>query len=109
MAWLQNRAGEYIKPSLRSGQAALESAPLSDDNLRGWVPDPEGRASYPIVTYTWLIVPKKPGNARIAAALKDVMKYALTEGQKDCAEFGYIPLPESTRRAVLKAVETITP
>ena len=28
------------------------------NKLRGWVPDPEGKDSYPIVTYTWLLVDK---------------------------------------------------
>src|SRR5208337_1883485 len=108
MAWLQNKSGEYVQPSLESGQAALNSAPLPE-NLRGWVPDPEGKGSYPIVTYTWLLVHKHDGNSRTTATLKDVLKYCVTDGQKDCVALGYIPLPEKVRQAELQAVDAIAP
>src|SRR5208337_1665018 len=78
MTWLQNKSGEYVKPSPESGQATLSSARLPE-NLRGWVPDPEGKDSYPIVTYTWLLVHKHLGNSRTAAALKDVLKYCAND------------------------------
>ena len=108
MAWLQNKAGEYVQPSPESGQATLNAAP-PPENLRRWVPDPEGKNSYPIVTYTWLLVHKHDGNSRTTAALKDVLKYCLTDGQKDCLALGYIPLPEKVRQAKLKAVDAIAP
>ena len=108
MAWLQNKSGEYVKPSLESGQATLNSAPLPED-LRGWAPDPEGKDSYPIFTYTWLLVHKHHGNPRTTAALTDVLKYCLTDGQKDCVALGYIPLPEKVRQAELQAVAAIAP
>jgi len=108
MAWLQNKSGEYVKPSMESGQATLNSAPLPE-NLRGWVPDPEGKDSYPIVTYTWLLVRKHDGNSRTTAALKDVLKYCVTDGQKDSVALGYIPLPEKVRQAELQAVDAMVP
>ena len=108
MAWLQNKSGEYVKPSTESGQATLNSARLPE-NLRGWVPDPEGKDSYPIVTYTWLLVHKHPWNPPTAAALKDILKYCVTDGQKDSLALGYLPLPEHVRQAVLQAVDTIAP
>ena len=108
MAWLQNKLGEYVQPSLESGQATLNSATLPA-NLRGWVPDPEGKDSYPIVTYTWLLVHKHDGNSRTTAALKDVLKYCVTDGQKDCVALGYIPLPEKVPQAELQAVDAMAP
>ncbi len=75
----------------------------------GWVPDPEGKDSYPIVSYTWLLVHKHDWNSRTTAALKDVLKYCLTDGQNDCMALGYIPLPEKMRQAKLRAVDEIAP
>ena len=108
MAWLQNKSGEYVKPSPESGQATLSSARLPE-NLRGWVPDPEGKDSYPIVTYTWLLIHKHLGNSRPAAALKDVLKFCVSDGQKDSLALGYLPLPEHVRQAVLQAVDGLAP
>ena len=108
MAWLQNKSGEYVKPSPESGQATLSSARLPE-NLRGWVPDPEGKGCYPVVTYTWLLVHKPPASPRNAAALKDVLKYCVTVGQRDSLALGYLPLPEHVQQAVLQAVNAIAP
>src|SRR5262249_1038297 len=39
MAWLENKAGKFVEPSLASGQAALASVTLPAD-FRAWLPDP---------------------------------------------------------------------
>ena len=56
MAQLQNKAGRFVAPSDQSGQAALASVKQMPDNLRLFVPDPDGPESYPIVTYSWLLL-----------------------------------------------------
>jgi len=74
----------------------------------GALPDPPGANAYPLVTYTWLLCFKdysdKPTEA---TALRDVIRYCLTEGQKLSAELGYIPLPPDVAKRVLKAVDEI--
>jgi phosphate transport system substrate-binding protein len=106
VASLENKAGEYVEPSLDSCQAALANAALPE-NLRVSIPDPEGKSSYPIVTFTWILAHAKYDDPKTAAAVKDVLTYGLTDGQKECAPLGYIPLPEGVRQAVLKAVNRI--
>lgn len=84
MASLQNKAGKFVEPSIESGQKALTTATLPDD-LIAWASDPEGDESYPIVTYTWIIAYKKYADAKKGNALKDVLTYCLTDGQKESA------------------------
>ena len=55
MAWLENKAGQFIEPHGGSGLATLINATLPE-NLRAFFPDPEGQDSYPIVTYSWLLL-----------------------------------------------------
>jgi phosphate transport system substrate-binding protein len=105
-ATLQNKSGAYVKADLESGKAALESVTLPT-NLRAWIPDPTSAAAYPIVTYTWLLCHPKYGDAKVASALKGVIKYGLGDGQKFSAELGYIPLPSPVAAEVLKAAEQI--
>jgi phosphate transport system substrate-binding protein len=105
-AALQNQAKEYVKPSVESGQAALADVQLPE-NLREWVTDPKGKDAYPIVTFTWLLVHKTYDSSKRAAALKDLCKYALTDGQKECAALGYIPLPAKVAERVIQAVDKI--
>ncbi len=94
MAKLQNKAGKFVEPTIESGQAALASVELPED-LIAWVSDPEGDASYPIVTYTWIICYKKYSDEKKATALKGVLTYCLTTGQSESAALGYLPLPAS--------------
>jgi len=110
MASLENKAHKFIEPSIASGQNALAAVSLPDDMIV-WASDPEGDESYPIVTYTWLLCWKNYGSDHVhrTAALKDVLRYCLTEGQKLSAELGYIPLPPEVAMTVLKAVDSIKP
>jgi len=92
MAWLENKAGMFVEPTLESGQAALAGVTLPAD-LRAWLPDPDGAAAYPIVSYTWMLFYKQYSDAKMAEAIREMVKYCLTEGQKVSGEMGYIPLP----------------
>jgi phosphate transport system substrate-binding protein len=107
MATLENKAGKYVAASTASGQAALASAELPA-NLIVWASDPSAPDAYPIVTYTWLICYRKYPDAKKLAALQDLLKYGLTDGQKDAEAMGYIPLPPNVSAKALAAVQTIT-
>lgn len=106
MATLENKSGKFVKPSLESGQAALANVELPED-LRAWLPDPEGEDAYPIVTYTWLLCYKKYDDPQKAETLKEVVKYCLTEGQKISDEMGYVPLPANVVEKVTIALDNI--
>ncbi len=106
MAALQNKAGKFIMPTAESGAAALAGANLPED-MRIWLSDPEGEKSYPIATYTWLLCYKKYEDPKKAEALRKVVDYCLTEGQKVSDKIGYIPLPKNVVETVKKAAANI--
>jgi phosphate transport system substrate-binding protein len=108
VASLENKDGNFVQPTTAAGQAALASAKLPQ-SLIVWLPDPAGKDAYPIVTYTWLLCYKKYDDPAVAKALKDVIHYALTDGQKISAEMGYLPLPEAVVQQVSAAVGNIKP
>ncbi len=107
MITLENHAGQYIKPSLKSAQVAIDGVKLPED-MRVSVPDPEAKDAYPIVSFTWILVNKNYPPAK-GKALKDVLKYCLTDGQKQCEGMDYLRLPADVARQVLQAVEAIQP
>ena len=47
MAAVENRAGAYVEPTIETGQAALAGEKLPG-NFRLFIPDPKGKAAYPI-------------------------------------------------------------
>ena len=77
------------------------------DSLRWFLPDPEGKEAYPIVTFSWLLLyGKYPDHAR-AAALKDFVGWGLGEGQELARALGYVPLPAEVARLSQAAVASI--
>jgi phosphate transport system substrate-binding protein len=105
-AQLENKSGKYVKADTASGQAALASAELPE-NLIVWNSDPTAAEAYPIVTYTWQIFYKKY-DAKKLAALQDLIKYQLNDGQKAADALGYIPLPQNVVAKDMAAVSNIT-
>ena len=93
-AALENRAGRYVVPSDAGGQAAfkhnLEAFPA---NLRVFLPDPLGEDSYPIVSFSWLLLNERYADSAHAETLKRFVAWALDKGQNYSAELGYVPLP----------------
>lgn len=108
MAALQNKAGQFVAPTDESEMAALEGVTLPED-LRAFITDPDGEKSYPIVTYTWMLVYKKYDDPQIAKGIEGMIEYGLTQGQKSSAELGYIPLPQSVVEKVAAAADQISP
>jgi phosphate transport system substrate-binding protein len=109
MAQLQNKAGRYVAPSGGSGQAALASGVRQmPDNLRLYLPDPEGEDSYPIVSLTWLLLYERYPDPQKSAALKRFVRWGLSLGQSYGPELGYIALPAdvtSRSRAALERIQ----
>lgn len=106
MVELENKAGKFIKPTNESAQAALAAVELPE-NLIAWLPDPQGERSYPIVTYTWLLCYKQYSDPKKAEALKSVIEYGLTVGQKSSEQLGYVPLPQNVVSKVRAALNNI--
>ena len=107
-AALENKAGNYIVPSFESAMAAITAAELPD-NLRVFLPDPEGPASYPIVTLSWVLLYNNYADSKKAEVLKELFRWCLYEGQRFSADFGYIPLPPNIVAKAAAALATITP
>lgn len=107
MVALENKAGQFITPSIESAQAALAAIEMPE-NLIAWAPDPDGADSYPIVTYTWLLCYKKYSDAKKAETIRKVVAYCLEDAQQqDSTPLGYIPLPASVVDKVRAAMENI--
>ena len=105
-ATLQNKSGKFVDANIASETAALASAQLPDDMIV-WVSDPEAADAYPIVTFTWMLMYKKQPDAAKLAALKGMLDYGLTDGQKQAESLGYIPLPDAIATKVKAAADSL--
>jgi phosphate transport system substrate-binding protein len=106
MAWLENKAGRFIEPHGGSGLATLINTNLPE-NLRAFFPDPEGQDSYPIVTYSWLLLYKQYDDARKLAALRQYVKWCLTAGQEYNESLGFVRLPPQVIARAMDALDSL--
>ncbi|MFZ4536085.1 phosphate ABC transporter substrate-binding protein PstS [Propionivibrio sp.] len=94
MAQLQNKAGRFVAPNEVVGEATL-AANLSriPANLRVFIPDPDGADSYPVISFSWLLLKERNTDPAKSEALKRFVNWGLTDGQGLSNELGYIRLP----------------
>ncbi len=113
-ALLQNQKGMYVEAGGETGAAALATTAFPEGNLpasdvpdlRAWSTDPAGEEAYPIASFTWLLVYKDQEDDK-AAAIRDLIKYMVTTGQKSSEAMGYIPLPQNVIDKVLSVSQMI--
>ena len=103
---MQNKSGEFVKPSVEAGAIALNGITL-DENLAGTNPNPEAKGAYPIATLTWILA-YETGNGRKTTAVTETLRRLLTrEYQEKASVVGYVPLRGDILDKSRAAVERI--
>jgi phosphate ABC transporter phosphate-binding protein len=103
-AGIRNRVGEFVHADLDSLAEAARSS-IAGSDLPADITDPPGRNAYPIATFTWLLIPPSTGDPAKAAALKELLSWILTSGQKESSAVGYVPLPRATAEDELRGLQ----
>ncbi len=93
-ALVENKAGRYVEANRQNGEAALLADLLAGPGSGGGLAkaDPNGESSYPIVSYSWLLLHRRYPDARKGSEVREFVRWGLTAGQSFAAELGYIPL-----------------
>ena len=105
---VKNHDGVYLKASLESVTAAAAAAEGSmPPDFRVSITNAPGQNAYPLSSFTWLLLYQNPKDKAKSKIMVDFVKWALTDGQKYCAELGYAPLPASVVKMEQAAVGKI--
>ncbi|NNN06000.1 MAG: phosphate ABC transporter substrate-binding protein PstS [Elusimicrobia bacterium] len=104
---VRNKSGKFLKASIAGVTAAAAGAARHmPKDYRVSITDAPGPNSYPISTFTWLLVyPQNPAGK--GAELKGFLRWMLKDGQAMAPALGYAPLPATVKAMVAKTVETI--
>ena len=109
-ASVQNAAGNFITPSIEAITAAAEGVaarlPANTDYRISIVNSP-GANSYPISSFTWLLVYEQQSDSVKGRKLVDFMRWALTEGEKQAAALDYAPLPAAIASRLVQRLDSI--
>jgi phosphate transport system substrate-binding protein len=106
---VENAAGQFVACTLESVTAAAAAAAASmPADFRVSITDPPGMESYPIASFTWLLVGKNQTDPAKGRALVGFLRWMLTEGQKHAGGLGYAPLPPEVIRLEEAAIAQIS-
>ncbi len=107
-ALMKNRAGAYATPGLRGISAAVSQLPKKITSLDSLQlvdpPKSAGKLAYPIVTFTYVIVPT---NTSKAADLRKMIYWAVTSGQKLGVPLLFSPLPKPVQAYAFREIKKI--
>lgn len=107
-ASLKNKAGQYVMPSVAAVTAAADGAlKAMPEDFRVSLTNADGKQSYPISGFTYLLVWKTPSDAKKGAELVKFLKWSMKDGQAKAAEMFYAPLPKSLVTKVEAKIGTI--
>jgi phosphate transport system substrate-binding protein len=101
-AMLENRAGQLVAPGEDAGRAAL-MATRNDSTT-----DPPGESSYPLVSYSWLLLNRRYWDPKRGPALKEWIGWGLTSGQTFATALGYLALPTEIALSAAQSLDAIT-
>ena len=109
-AKLQNADRNYVPGSTAGVTAAAEAAVNSfpADFRQAPIINGSGPNTYPIASYTYILVYQEQADIAKAQALVAFLHWALTDGQQTEEALGYAPLPKLVQQKTLEELHTVT-
>lgn len=102
---VKNAAGKFVKASTDTVSAAASGAAKSMPNdFRVSITNAPGPNSYPISSFTWLLIPAHSTDPAKAKVLKDFLTWMLQHGESEAAGLTYAPLPPPVAMKVAGAI-----
>jgi phosphate transport system substrate-binding protein len=102
---VRNSSGEYVTADLDSVTAAAKAvgSPAGNGSQTS-ITNASGKHTYPIATLTWVLLPADGKDVKKQDALRELVRWMLTAGQKQCESLGYAPLPGDLAARELQAL-----
>jgi phosphate transport system substrate-binding protein len=104
---VQNADGKFVKADLAGVTAAAASMKDIPDDFRVSITNAPGAKSYPISSFTWLLIPAQISDPAKRDAIKGFLKWMLDDGQKFNEGLSYAQLPKSVVSKETKAISLI--
>ena len=110
IAAVRNQAGQFVTASVAAVTAAAAGAvaklPANTD-YRISIVDAPGAGSYPISSFTWILVYQHQRDAAKGKKLVDFLNWALTDGETEVSALDYAPLPTDMAANVKQRLTSI--
>ena len=110
IAAIRNKSGQFVAasvPAVTAAAAGAAKALPANTDYRISIVDAPGADSYPISSFTWILVYQHQTDAVKGKKLVDFLNWALTEGEKSAVTLDYAPLPAEMATTVKAKLGTI--
>ena len=105
---VKNAAGKFLKASTEGVTAAAAAAAKSMPNdYRVSITNAAGADSYPISSFTWLLVPLKSTDPAKGKVIADFLTWMLDKGESEAASMSYAPLPKPVQDRVRQTIKQV--
>jgi phosphate ABC transporter phosphate-binding protein len=104
---VRNSSGVFLHADLRSvAEAAKQVSGLQNGPIPSITNSP-GKGAYPIATFTWLLFRDDLPHDAQRSALLELVRWMLSDGQKECAALAYTPLPSAIAEQQLEFLNSL--
>ncbi len=105
---VQNADGKFLEADLAGVSAAAAGAAKNmPDDFRVSITNAPGATSYPISSFTWLLIPAQISDSAKRDAIKDFLKWMMTDGQNYNEGLAYAKLPKPVVAKEMKAIALV--
>lgn len=104
---VKNLSGNWITASIAGVTEAAASIKQMPADYRVSITNAPGANSYPISSFTYLLIPLKGNNAGNRTVMKDLVSWILKTGQGQVSALSYAPLPDALVEKELKTVYSL--
>ncbi|WP_035348872.1 phosphate ABC transporter substrate-binding protein PstS [Edaphobacter aggregans] len=105
---VKNASGKFVKATTDGVTAAAAAAAKTmPADYRVSITNAPGPNSYPISSFTWLLIPLHSTDAAKSDALKGFMNWMLDHGESEASSLSYAPLPKQVQDMVRKTITQI--
>ena len=102
---VKNKDGKFVRASTDGATAAAAaSAKVMPADFRISITNATGATSYPISSFTWLLIPTHSTDPAKGKALVDFLGWMLDHGQSEASTLSYAPLPKPVQDMVRKSI-----
>ena len=101
---VKNAVGNWVRASISGVTDAADAVKNMPADYRISITNAPGASSYPISSFTYLLIPAKAINPANAATLKDMLSWMIKNGEGEVSSLSYAPLPSALAEKVLKTV-----
>jgi len=105
---VKNKAGKFLQATTDGVTAAAAAAAKAmPKDYRVSITNADGPDSYPISSFTWLLIPLQSKDAAKGKALQGFLEWMLNTGESEASSMTYAPLPKQVQEMVRQTIKTV--